>query len=958
MEPFDFVNRANADYIDQQFERYRKDPRSVDDTWQAFFSGFEVGLSRLAASEVHTAKAADAAGEVPALPLTMGVFDLVHTYREMGHAVAKLDPLGHDRPNHPLLALDNFGMSEADLDRVVGKGSFYGPTNGTLRDLVEKLRETYCCHLGIEFINISDRDQREWLLQRMEPELNQPPMSAEGKKKILFELIASEEFEQYLHRVFIGAKRFSLEGAESLVLMLNEIIDFGAEKGGEQFIMSMAHRGRLNTLAHVLNKPYEAMLSEFMGTSAALPLMGDGDVKYHLGYANERPLSGDLSAKVSLVPNPSHLELINPIMQGIVRAKQNIFGDTGRSRVVPICIHGDAAFTGQGVVAETLSLSELPGYRTGGTIHIIVNNQIGFTTPPQQGRFTPYPTDMAKAIQAPIFHVNGDDPEAVVHAAKLAIEFRQEFKCDVLLDLWCYRRHGHNETDEPEFTQPVMYRQIKSHGTTRARYAEQLLKQGVVSEDELATMKQKVIDRLDNARKLAEEVRPRAKIPNFGGVWKGLSRAGNDWSAKTNVSRDVLNRIGESQARMPESFTIHPKLGKLVAQRAEMIKTGKGIDWGCGEMLALGSLLLEGKPVRFTGQDVERGTFSHRHAVLHDFNDGNTYTPLSNLAPPGKQGRFDIMNSMLSEFAVLGFEWGYSSADPRHLVIWEAQFGDFVNGAQPIIDQILAASESKWNYMSGLVMLLPHGYEGMGPEHSNAYVERFLALCAEENMQVAIPSTPAQYFHLLRRQVTRKFRKPLICMMPKALLRYEPSASKIEDFTDGQLQLVIDDVTIVDPPKVRRVILCAGKVYYTLHAARMKATDKKLEGSAGALGENVAIVRVEQLYPFPQKELAAVLSKYGRREEVLWVQEEPKNRGAWSFMFPRLLDMLPDNVVLNYVGREEAASPAAGSLKVHQLEEQEIVAAALELPVRSQAVREVTQPATPATATSSTSVSE
>ncbi|CAN5510151.1 2-oxoglutarate dehydrogenase E1 component [soil metagenome] len=944
MEPFDFVNRANADFIDRLFEQYRKDPRSVSEQWQAFFAGFQSGVNR---SEAASTDFAARAQVEPTVPLTMGVFDLVHTFREIGHFVAKLDPLGHDRPDHPLLHLDNFGMSDADLDRVVGRGSFYGPTNGTLRDLIDKLRQTYCRGIGVEFINISDRDQREWLLYRMEPILNRPKFSPEQRKKILYELIAAEEFEQYLHRAFIGAKRFSLEGGEALVPVLNTLVDHGATLGSEQMIMSMSHRGRLNVLAHVLNKPYESLLAEFMGTTAHTPEMGDGDVKYHLGYANERSLPEGLKAKVSLVPNPSHLELIDPIMQGIVRAKQQIFGDAGRARVVPIAMHGDAAFTGQGIVSETLNLSELHGYRTGGTIHIIVNNQIGFTTPPQQERFTPYATDIAKSIQAPIFHVNGDDPEACVHAAQLAIAFRQEFKQDVMIDLWCYRRHGHNEQDEPEFTQPVMYREIRNHKSVRALYAERLLSEGVVSEEELAQMKELVLSRLNSARKLAEEVRPRAKLPGFGGVWKGLGRAGADWGSKSAVTHDTLRRVAESQTKFPDGYTVHPKLARQLATRFEAVKTGVGIDWGNGEMLAIGSLLLEGVPVRFTGQDVERGTFSHRHAVLHDYNDGSIYIPLAHL--DAKQAQFSIINTMLSELAVLGYEWGFASADPRNLVVWEAQFGDFVNGAQPIIDQILASAESKWNYMNGMVMLLPHGYEGQGPEHSNAYIERFLSLCAEDNMQVIIPTTPAQYFHALRRQIHRKFRKPAVLMMPKALLRYEPSSSSIEEFTNGSFQLAIDDARVTDPHRVRRVVLCSGKVFYTLLSAREKQD--------AARRDDVALVRVEQLYPFPQKEIAAALARYPRKQEVVWAQEEPKNRGAWSFMSPRLAAMLPDNVVLTYVGREEAASPATGSIKVHQSEEREIVAAALELPPQSSTAHEATKPGTAATANSPTLVS-
>jgi 2-oxoglutarate dehydrogenase E1 component len=937
-EPFDFVNRANAEYIDQLHEQYLKDPRSVPEQWRAFFAGFEVGLERSADEGNRPA--------LPTGPLNMGVFDLVHSYRELGHFVARLDPLGHDRPTHPLLDLSNFGMTHADLDRQVGRGGFMGETDGTLRDLIEKLRLTYCRTIGVEFIGISDKSQRDWLISRMEPISNQPKLSPEDTEELMFQLTASEEFEQYLHRAFVGAKRFSLEGAESLVPLFNTLVDEGAILGGEQFIGAMAHRGRLNVLAHVLNKPYEVMLSEFMGTLlSAADDGGDGDVKYHMGYANERPVNDKLAVKVSLLPNPSHLELIDPIQQGIVRCKQLIFGDAGRNRVVPICVHGDAAFTGQGVVTETLNLSELPGYLTGGTIHVIVNNQIGFTTPPMQGRFTPYPTDIAKSIQAPIFHVNGDDPEACMWAAKLAIGFRQQFKVDVMIDLWCYRRHGHNEVDEPSFTQPLMYKEIAEHQTTRQIYAQRVVEENRLTQADLDEMKEIVIRRLDSARELAKEVKARQKLPSFGGVWKGLGRAGADWSAKTQVSHDVLKKVSESLKNLPADFTPHPKLAKLLESRYEAIGTGKNIDWGNAEFLAIGSMLLEGKQVRLTGQDVERGTFSHRHAVLHDYNTGVTHIPVNHIDP--KQAHFTVMNSMLSEFAVFGFEWGFASADPRNLVIWEAQFGDFVNGAQPMIDQILAAAESKWRYMNGIVMLLPHGYEGQGPEHSNAYVERFLSLCAENNMQVIIPSTPAQYFHALRRQMHRRFRKPLIAMMPKSMLRDPAKSSSIEEFTNNGFQLVIDDATVTEPDRIRRVLVCTGKVYYTLRDARESAKEKR---------QDIAIVRVEQLYPFPQKELAAVLAKYGRKQEVMWVQEEPKNRGAWTFMQPRLRAMLPDTIV-TYVGRDEAASPATGSMKDHVKEEKEIVSASLGLPARSETVAAVTQPGTAATASSPTPVS-
>lgn len=920
MEPFDFVHQANADYIDQLHSQYLKDPRSVPENWRAFFAGFEVGLAR---SSQEGPKPA-----LPTGPLNMGVFDLVHSYRELGHFISNLDPLGLiDRGHHPLLELSNFGMTETDLSREVGVGGFLGQTDGTLADLINKLRSTYCGALGVEFININNKDQRDWLMQRMEPNLNQPQFTPEQTRSLMFQLIAAEEFEHYLARVYVGTKRFGLEGGESFIPLVNTIVDEGAIVGGEQFIMAMAHRGRLNALAHIINKPYEVILSEFEGTSLPSPDdQGDGDVKYHLGYATKRRIGDKREIKVSLLPNPSHLELINPIMQGIIRCKQQYFGDIGRKHVVPIVIHGDAAFTGQGVVAETLNLSELAGFSTGGSIHIIINNQIGFTTPPRQGRFTPYATDVAKAINSPIFHVNGDDPEAVVWAAKLAVGFRQEFKSDVFIDMWCYRRNGHNEADEPTFTHPVMYKRIADHKTTRQLYAERLLREGRMTQTELDEMQRVVTERLASAREQAKVVKPRSRAPGFSGVWKGLGRAGHDWTAKTNVTKETLNQIISVYENIPSSFTVHPKVQKTVVEkRLESVRSGTGIDWGTAEMLAFGSLLLEKFQIRLTGQDVERGTFSHRHAVLYDYNSGEQYFPLAQLAPD--KPAFTVINSMLSEFAVLGFEWGYASADPRNLVLWEAQFGDFVNGAQPIIDQILAAAESKWRYMNGMVLLLPHGYEGAGPEHSNAYLERFLSLCAEDNMQVCMLSTPAQFFHALRRQVHRKFRKPLVLMQPKALLRDPNRASTIEEFTDVSFQNVIDDAGITEPDRVRRVIVCSGKVYYALRDARDASRDK---------GSQIAIVRVEQLYPFPEHDLSAILSRYGRKTEVFWVQEEPKNRGAWSFMEPRLRTMLPDTLI-SYAGRDAAASPAVGSIKEHNKEEKEFVTTALKLSVPSAA---------------------
>jgi 2-oxoglutarate dehydrogenase E1 component len=922
----DAAGAANAGYIDAQYARYKQNPADVGTDWQAFFAGFE-----LASGGTGPAPAA-----APDSTPGVGVFDLVHTYREFGHLEATLDPLGDalgtHRGPHQMLALENFNLADISPDTQVGAGGFLGETDGTLGDLVDKLKAVYTRNVGVEFTAIDSREQRKWLQERMEPTLNQPHLSKARQLHVLRQLVAAEEFEQYLHRTFVGKKRFSVEGGDATIPLLNTIIEQAPALGGEQVICSMAHRGRLNVLAHVLEKPLETILAEFAGT---IPhneeINGDGDVKYHLGYANNRRVKPDAgvdadSVKVSLLPNPSHLELINPIQQGIIRCKQEWMLDGDRKKVVPVCLHGDAAFCGQGIVFETLNLSELVGYRTGGTIHVIVNNQIGFTTPPRQGRFTPYPTDVAKAIQAPVFHVNGDDPEAVVHVAELAIAFRQEFKQDVFIDLWCYRRHGHNEQDEASFTQPRMYAAIKKHPTVRELYEKRLLDGGIVTKQEVEEIKTHAIDRLKEAREAASVEKPRGKVPSFSGVWQGMRRAPDDyreWDGDTTADEATLRRVVATLNQIPEKFNVQRKVARIMKGRVDAVESGEGIDWGTGEMLAFGSLLHEGTDVRVTGQDVERGTFSHRHAVLHDAETGDKHRPLQHLGGGKKhqnQGRFAIINTMLSEEAVVGFEWGFSSADPRNLVVWEAQFGDFVNGAQNVIDQILAAAESKWRYMNGLVMNLPHGYEGQGPEHSNAYLERFLALCAEHNMQVAAPTTPAQYFHLLRRQIRRDFRKPLVLMTPKSLLRLPEATNRLSDFTEQGLQLVIRDPANPPADSVRRVLLCSGKLFYALDKARREAgTDA------------VAIVRVEQLYPWPEHEIKAAVRAYRKASEVVWVQEEPANRGAWSFAQPRLRELFPDRLV-EYRGRSAAASPATGSTAAHEREEAALLASALELP--------------------------
>lgn len=909
MEKLDFLSRANAEYIDQLYQRYQADPRSVDEHWRYYFAGFDHAGGRTISALPETPGAGDKENH-------LGIYDLVHSYRDLGHFIANLDPLGHNRPSHPLLELSQFNIHPEDLERRVGSGSFLGKTDGTLRDLIEKLRLTYCGTLGVEYMYISDKTQREWLAQRMEPIYNKPQLSGDEARWLMQQLVCAQGFEDYCKLKYPTTKRFGLEGGESFIPLLNTIVEHGSTLGVEEMVMGMAHRGRLNTLAHVLGKPYEMILGEFEG-HAPSDDEGDGDVKYHLGYSQDRVTHAGRRVHLSLAFNPSHLELVNPVVEGIVRAKQYRFADNQRTRTVPVLIHGDAAFTGQGIVLETLNLSEMPYWRTGGTVHIILNNQIGFTTMPKQGRFTPYATDVAKTIQAPIFHVNGDDPVSCFWAAKLAIAFRQEFHCDVLIDLWCYRKHGHNEVDEPSYTQPLMYKEIDQKSSVRDQFEKRVAEEKLIAPAEVEKMKAELREKLDRAYAIAKENRPRQAITTLGGLWKGMMRAGADWSAKTAIPAEVIRKVAEGITRIPADFHVHPKLRKLLGNRLEMGQGKLPVDWGTAEAFALGSLLLEKMSVRFVGQDAQRGTFTHRHACLHDYESGKKYYPLANLAQ--EQGDIAIVNTMLSELAVLGFEYGFSSADPTNLVVWEAQFGDFVNGAQPIIDQFIVAAESKWQKFCGLVMLLPHGYEGQGPEHSYAYLDRFLSLCAENNIQVCQPSLPSQYFHLLRRQMLRKFRKPLINMMPKSLLRSEVSTSSLEEFTQGEFKLVIDDPTIISREQVKRVLFCSGKVYFTLHAAREKNNVR-----------DVAIVRVEQFYPYPHKEIQQILSRYHRAEEVGWVQDEPRNRGAWVFMDQRLREIVPHGV-LSYFGREEAASPATGNYKVHSAEEAEIISHALDL---------------------------
>jgi len=897
------VNRANAEFIDQLYDQYRRDPESLEPTWRAFFAGVEVGRDQ----ERDGAEAA---------PSGRGTFGLVNAYRELGHLLAHIDPLSDPPLSHPLLELGQFGFTDADLDRPTVQGGFRGEAPKTLRELVTALRETYCRTLGVEYTGIRDPEQREWLETQMEPARNQPSLDRATQKLVYTKLTEAEVFEQFLNVKYPGAKRFSLEGGETFIPMLETLLEGCAAASIEHVVLGMAHRGRLNVLANIVRKPYEMILSEFEGSSLPDWVQGDGDVKYHQGYSRDHVSRGGNKVHVSLTPNPSHLEVVNPVVEGKVRAKQTLIGDRDHARVLPVLVHGDASFVGQGVVPETLLLTHLPGYYTGGTVHIVINNQVGFTTPPTSGRPTRYTTDIARIIESPVFHVNGDDPEAAVHAILLALGFRQRFGKDVIIDLVCFRKYGHNELDEPTFTQPTMYKKIAQHPGTRALYAKALVEKGHFTEDELEQVKKDVLEILDLALNYARDFRPRQEVFTFGDAWGGLGPATAERSAVTAVPRTQLELIAERALEMPAGFHPHPKVLKQYEARLEMVRRGKGIDWGCAEMLAYGTLVLEGTPVRLSGQDSGRGTFSHRHSVLHDQETGQQHVPLNTLARAGEtQAAYEVIDSMLSEVAVLGFEYGYSLGAPLTLTLWEAQFGDFANGAQAVIDTFISAAESKWQRSSGLVMLLPHGYEGQGPEHSSARLERFLQMCADDNMQVANASTAAQIFHLLRRQIHRPFRKPLVVMSPKSLLRLGAASSSIEDLTDGAFQPVLPDPVQVDPETVTTIALCSGKVFYDFAKEREARADLR-----------VVAARVEELYPFPAEEITAVFAAYPNARDVVWLQEEPVNMGAWWYMSQRLPAVL-DGRTLRYAGRDEAASPATGSYRRHGKEQATLLAA-------------------------------
>ena len=902
------ANRWNLDLIEANYQRWRTDPASVEDTWRVFFEGYELGQS---GDGMDRADVENNAARAQA-----AVTRLIDAYREIGHYLADLDPLKLNPPreSHELLDLAAFDLSESDLDRT-----FYNrltdPPYATLRELIAVLRETYCRKIGVEYMHIRNTEIRKWLQNRMEPVRNRPNFDLRKKRRIILKLNAAELFETFLHTHYIGQKRFSLEGGEMLIPLLDSIIEGSAKYGVREIVLGMPHRGRLNVLANVLNKPYGMIFSEFEGNMPET-VAGDGDVKYHLGFSADHVTADKHSIHLSLTPNPSHLEAVNPVVEGRTRAKQRRFKDRDRKLGIPILIHGDAAFAGQGLVAETLNLSQLTGYRTGGTIHIVVNNQIGFTTAPSESRSTRYCTDVAKMIEVPIFHVNGEDPEAVVYVAELALDFRETFGLDVVIDMVCYRRHGHNEGDEPAFTQPLMYGKIKDRMSIRELYTEYLVMTGELSTDEVETIAETFRDKLEEVYKEVHDNHraPTPPQPGFAAHWTGFSPRYSFAPVATGIPYETVQQITEATAAIPPGFAVNPKIERMLAARLKTVEAKGGVDWAFGEMLAFGSLLIEHTPVRLSGQDSRRGTFSQRHAVLVDGKTGDRYVPLNNITPG--QCELCVYDSLLSEAAVLGFDYGYSLDEPNMLILWEAQFGDFANGAQVIIDQFIASGESKWGRASGLVMLLPHGYEGQGPEHSSARLERFLQLCAEDNIQVVVPSTPAQYFHLLRRQVRRDFRKPLIVMTPKSLLRHKMAVSPVEQFVSSRFQEVLDDPAI-DPERVRRVVVGSGKVYYDLVAKREEFGKSR----------EVAIIRLEQFYPWPVDALKGVLGRYRSAREWVWVQEESQNMGAWSFVAPRLQDLM--GFPFQYVGRDASASPATGSHSVHEREQTELVEAAI-----------------------------
>ena len=912
-----FTARWNEAAIDENYEKWSKDPSSVSPDWASFFEGFELGFARYQKAKTGVTGGADSASAGES-SIQSRVEALIYTYRTLGHTASRLNPLSNEKPFQALLELKEFGLTDADLDTTVSSRSFRDGKPMKLREIIAELQAIYCDTLGVEYMHIQNTAIRHWVRDRVEHRVG-PSDSSAPHYRILRTLHKAESFENFIHTTYVGSKRFSLEGGESMMVALSEILYRSPELGVKELVLGMAHRGRLNVLTNFLKKPFAVVFNEF--SDKYDPELGDasGDVKYHLGYQTTRRNEKGEETEVYLAANPSHLEAVNPVVLGKARARQRILEDTvDRKKVVPILIHGDAAFPGQGIVAECFNLSNLDGYKVGGTIHLIVNNQIGFTTLPADSRSSLYCTEIAKTVEAPILHVNGDDPIAVAEAARIAIAYRQEFGRDIVVDIVCYRRYGHNEGDEPFFTQPDLYKIIRAHKRPSEVFLQRAKELGTLTQEDFDASWKKSQGHLETAlaemkKGIVTDVKANQKA--FVGSTAVFQPDYSFKPVKTSIDAKTLKSIVEGLTTVPFDFRILPKVRKAVLERRrEVFEKGVGYDWAFGEALAFGSLMIQGIPIRLSGQDSRRGTFSHRHSVFYDEQTRERYIPLQHLAPD--QARFCVYNSPLSEAAVLGFDYGYSMDYPKMLCMWEAQFGDFANGAQIIIDQFICSAETKWLRPSSLVMLLPHGYEGQGPEHSSARLERFLQLCAEENMEVCNLTTPAQYFHALRRQMLREFRKPLIIMTPKSLLRSEAAVSTTEDFTKGSFHEILEGPKPADASKVERLILCSGKVYYDLQAYREK----------NGWSDRFAIVRLEQIYPLNEEELRKITASYAGAKEILWCQEEPENMGSWHHLLPGLMKFF--GRAIGYAGREASASTAVGTIAAHKAEQAELIAQA------------------------------
>ena len=939
-----FLNSANAPYVAELYSKFSNDPESVDTTWKDFFNNLNEDdysvlkdfggpewkerpssiIDKNYITKVIKSNANYNSEEFRISTLdSIRALRLIRAFRINGHLIADLDPLGISEREYPQeLDYKSYGFIESDLEKEIFIDGSLGLEKGKLKNIIKILKETYSASIGVEFLHIQQADQKQWVQERIEEVRNKTNFTNEGKKAIYKRLVESELFEQFLDKKFLGTKRYGIEGGEAMIPGIEQIVKQACLSGIEDIIIGTAHRGRLTLLSSVLEMPYKKILSKFQGSlNDPNEVLGSGDVKYHLGVSADREFEKK-KIHLSLTSNPSHLEAVNPVVAGKVRAKQTLAKDKTTDKVIGLLIHGDAAIAGQGVVAETFAMSQLRGFKTGGTIHFVINNQIGFTTMPQYGRSAPYCTEIAKMVQAPIFHVNGDDPEAVVHVCRLATEFRNKFKVDVVVDMFCYRRSGHNEADEPSFTQPLMYKAIKKQITTRKKYEKKLIENNTLSEEESRDIVDSFKNFLDKEFESTKNYKPN-KVDWLEGTWTGLSTATFDARrGKTSVKEKTLINVAKKIHEIPADFNAHRRIKKIYGDRLTSVINGKGIDWATSESLALATLLDEGYGVRISGQDVGRGTFSHRHGVLYDQENENRFVPLRHFQ--NKQGYFEIIDSFLSEFGVLGFEYGYSQVDPKTLVIWEAQFGDFANGAQIMIDQFISSGERKWLRMSGLTMLLPHGHEGQGPEHTSGRLERFLQMCAEDNMQIVNCTSPANYFHVLRRQLHRNFRKPLIIFTPKSTLRHKSNVSNIEDYINGSTfhRILTDKLSVKEKRKNKRLIICSGKIYFELadHIAKNKI-------------KNLSIIRLEQIYPFPYENFRDELKHY-TDAEIIWAQEEPKNMGAWGFVKGRLESVMQEAKVkqekIFYVGRSPAASPAAGSLERHLSNQETIIKMATE----------------------------